>query len=144
MKQTKRNDSGGANFRARTVKDIIKPAQSISNNVSVKVALDDMRARAVDSSPVTDEQGELLGTLSKNKMNRNVGGLGHDPEAESVEAHIEINGAYCFEDQTIAEAERIMLNAKVSEVPVITGKKLLVGVINIEAIAREKEDARNP
>ena len=48
-----------------------------------------MQARAIDSSPVIDQRGELLGILSKNKMNRNVGGFGHDPKTEPVEAHIE-------------------------------------------------------
>jgi len=138
MEQINTNHSWGGNFKARTVKDIIKPAKSISDKVSVKVALDEMQAREIDSSPVTDERGELLGTLSKNKMNRNVGGLGHDPKTEPVKAHIEKNSAYCFEDQTIAEAEQIMLRAKVGEVPVVTGEKLLVGAINIDAIAREK------
>jgi CBS domain-containing protein len=71
-------------------------------------------------------------------MNRNVGGFGHDPKTEPVEAHIEKNNAYCFEDQTIAEAEQTMLNARVGEVFVVTREKLLVGTINIEAIAREK------
>ena len=96
-----------------------------------------MQARAIDSSPVIDQRGELLGILSKNKMNRNVGGFGHDPKTEPVEAHIEKNNAYCFEDQTIAEAEQMMLNAKLGEVFVVTREKLLVGTINIEAIAQE-------
>jgi signal-transduction protein with cAMP-binding, CBS, and nucleotidyltransferase domain len=120
------------NCKARTVKDIIEPAKSISNKVSVKTALDEMQAWAIDSSPVIDQRGELLGTLSKNKMNRNVGGLGHDPKTEPVEAHIKKNNLYCFEDQTIAEAEQMMLNAKIGEVLVVTREKLLVGMINIE------------
>src|SRR5207245_6629705 len=131
MEQIKANHLGGANFKARTVKDIIEPAKSIFNKVSVKAALEEMRVRAIDSSPVIDQRGELLGTLSKNKMNRNVGGLGHDPKTEPVEAQIERNNLYCFEDQTVAEAEQMMLNAKVGEVPVVTGEKLLVGTINI-------------
>jgi len=138
MEQIKANHSGDANFEARTVKDIIEPAKSISNKVSVKAALDEMQARAIDSSPVIDQRGELLGTLSKNKMNREVGGLGHDPKTEPVEAHIEKNNPYCFDDQTVAEAEQMMLNAKVGEVPVVTREKLLVGTINIEAVARER------
>ncbi len=138
MEQIKPNDSREANVKAPTVRDIVEPAKSISNKVSVKAALDEMKTQPVDSSPVIDERGELLGTLSKNKMNRNVAGFGHDPKTEPVEAHIEKNSAYCFEDQTIAEAEQIMLNAKVSEVPVVTFEKLLVGAINIEAIARKK------
>ena len=142
MEQINPNHRRRANFEARTVKDIIQPAKSISNKVSVKAALDEMQARAIDSLPVIDQRGELLGTLSKNKMNRNVGGLGHDPKTEPVEAHIEKNNAYCFEDQTIAEAEQMMLNAKVGEVPVVTREKLLVGTINIEAIARSGNRGR--
>jgi CBS domain-containing protein len=142
MEQTKPNDSERTNFKVRTVKDIIMPAKSISKKVSVKAALDEMQARRIDSLSVTDERGELLGILSKNKMNRNVGGLGHDPKTEPVEAHIQKNSAYCLEDQTVSEAERIMLETKVGEIPVITGEKLLVGVINIEAIARGKNDGR--
>jgi predicted transcriptional regulator len=98
-----------------------------------------MQARAIDSSPVIDQRGELLGTLSKNKMNRNVGGLGHDPKTEPVEAHIEKNNVYCFEDQTIADAEQMMLNAKIGEVLVVTREKLLVGMINIERLHRRKD-----
>src|SRR5437764_8552071 len=139
MEQIKPNHSRGANSEARTVRDIIEPAKSISNEVSVKTALDEMHARAIDSSPVIDQRGELLGTVSKNKMNRNVGGLGHDPKTEPVEAHIEKNSAYCFEDQTISEVEQMMLNAKVGEVLVVTREKLLVGTINIEAIAQERK-----
>ncbi len=142
MEQIKANHVGRANFKAGTVKDIIKPEKSISNQVSVKTALDEMQARAIDSSPVIDQRGELLGTLSKNKMNRNVGGLGHDPKTEPVEAHIEKNNAYCFEDQTIAEAEQMMLNAKIGEVHVVTREKLLVGTINIEAIQKERSRKR--
>jgi predicted transcriptional regulator len=85
---------------------------------------------------VVDQCGELLGILSKKKMNRDVGGFGHDPKTEPVEAHIEENNAYCFEDQTIAEAEQMMLNAKVDEVFVVTREKLLVGTINIEQLHR--------
>lgn len=75
-----------------------------------------------------------------------MGGFGHDPKTEPVEAHIETNNAYCFADQTIAEAEQMMLNAKLDEVFVVTREKLLVGTINIEAIAQKgnSEDLRPP
>ncbi len=138
MEQIKPNRSGGANFEARTVRDIIEPTKSIFNKVSVKAALDEMQARAIDSSPVIDQRGELLGTVSKDKMNRKAGGLGHDPKTEPVEAYMEKDNPYCFEDETVAEAEQLMLNANVGEVPVVTREKLLVGTINIEAIVQAK------
>ena len=138
MEQIKHNHFGRANFEARTVKDITESAESIFNKASVKAALDEMQARAMDSSPVIDQRGELLGTVSKNKMNREVGGFGHDPKTEPLEAHIDRNNPYCFEDQTVAVAEQIMLKGKVGEVFVVTREKFLVGTINIEAIAQEK------
>jgi CBS domain-containing protein len=146
MEQIKPNHSRGTNFEARTVKDITESAESIFNKASVKAALDEMQARAMDSSPVIDQRGELLGTVSKNKMNREVGGFGHDPKTEPLEAHIDRNNPYCFEDQTVAAAEQIMLEAKVGEVFVVTREKFLVGTINVEAIAQEKRrrDAWKP
>ncbi len=144
MEQIKHNHFGRANFEARTVKDITEPAESIFNKVSVKVALDEMQARAMDSSPVIDQRGELLGTVSKNKMNREVGGFGHDPKTEPLEAHMEKNNPYCFEDQTVAAAEQMMLKAKVGEVFVVTREKFLVGTINIESIAAQKHGRKDP
>src|SRR6476661_10354399 len=144
MKEIKHYQCGRANFEARTVKDIIKPAESILNKVCVKEALDEMQARAIDSLPVIDQRGELLGTVSKNKMNREVGGFGHDPKTEPVEAHIDKNNPYCFEDQTVAAAEQMMLNAKVDEVFVVTREKLLVGTINIESIITQKHGRKDP
>jgi CBS domain. len=138
MEQIKSNPSAGPKFEAATVKEIIEPAKSIFNHVSVKAALDEMQARATDWSPVTDQRGELLGILSKNQMNRRVGGFGHDPKTEPVEAQIEKNNPYCFEDQAIPEVEQMMLNLKVVEVPVVNREKLLIGTINIEAIAKNK------
>ena len=138
MEQIKHNHFGRANFEARTVKDITESAESIFNKASVKAALDEMQARAVNSSPVIDQRGELLGTVSQNKMNREVGGFGHDPETEPIQTHIEKNNFYCFDDQTVAAAEQLMLKGKVGEVFVVTREKFLVGAINIEAIAQEK------
>ena len=101
-----------------------------------------MQARGIDSALVTNQRGELLGTVSSNEMNRKVGGLGHDPKTEPLEAHVETNIDYCFEDQTVAEAEQIMCDSKVAEVPVVTREKLLVGTTNFEAIAQDKRRRR--
>jgi CBS domain-containing protein len=136
---TKPNPTGDANLDASPVKDIIEPAKTVPSKVSVQAALNELEARGVDSSPVTDQRGELLGAVSKNEMNRKVGGMGHDPKTEPVEAHVEKNNAYCFEDQTVAEAEQIMLDANVAEAPVVTREKLVVGTTSLEAIAQDKD-----
>ena len=143
---TKPNPAGDANLDARPVKDIIEPAKAVLGKVSVSVqtALDEMQAQGIDSALVTNQRGELLGTVSSNEMNRKVGGLGHDPKTEPVEAQVEKKNVYCFEDQTVAQAEQIMCDAKVAEVPVVTREKLLLGTTNLEAIAQDndREDPR--
>ena len=139
---TKPNPAEDANLDARPVKDIIEPAKTVLGEVSVQTALDEMQTRGIDSALVTNQRGELLGTASSNEMNRKVGGLGHDPKTEPVEAHIKKNSVYCFEHQTVAEAEQMMLNAKVGEIPVVTREKLLVGTTNLEVIAQDKRRRR--
>ncbi len=52
---------------------------------------------------------------------------------------MEKNNVYCFEDQTVAEAEQIMCDANVAEVPVVTREKLLMGTTNLEAIAQDND-----
>jgi CBS domain-containing protein len=131
---TKPNPAGDANLAVRAVKDIIAPIKTVLGKVSVQAALDEMRARGIDSALVTNQHGEFLGAVSKNEMNQKVGGMGHDPKTERVETQVEKTNVYCFEDQTVAEAEQIMLDAKVAEVPVLTREKLLVGTTNLEAI----------
>jgi CBS domain-containing protein len=141
---TKPNPAGDADLDARPVKNIIEPAKTVLGKVSVSVqtALDEMQARGINSALVTNQHGELLGIVSSNEMNRKVGGLGHDPKTELVEAQVEKNNVYCFEDQTVAEAEEIMCDAKVAEVPVVTREKLLMGTTNLEAIAQDKRRRR--
>ena len=136
---TKSNPAEDAKLDARPVKDIIEPAKTVLGKVSVQAALDEMQAREIDSAVVTNQRGELLGTVSSNEMNRKVGGLGHDPKTEPIEAQVEKNNVYCSEDQTVAEAEQIMCDANVAEVPVVTREKLLVGTTNLEAIAQDND-----
>jgi IMP dehydrogenase len=136
---TKPNPAGDTNLDARPVKDIIGPVKTVLGKVSVQTALDEMQARGIDSALVTDQRGELLGTVSSSEMNRKVGGLGHDPKTEAVETQVEKNNVNCFEDQTVAEAEQIMCDAKVAEVPVVTREKFLVGTTNLEAIAQDND-----
>ncbi|HEV3098375.1 MAG TPA: CBS domain-containing protein [Candidatus Udaeobacter sp.] len=139
---TKPNPAKDADIDARPVKDIIQPAKTVLGEVSVQTALDEMQARGIDSALVTNQRGELLGAVSSNEMNRKVGGLGHDPKTKPVEAQAETNIDYCFEDQTVAEAEQIMCDAKVAEVPVVTREKLLLGTTTLEAIAQDKRRRR--
>ena len=109
---TKPNPAGESNLDARLVKDVTEPAKAVVGKVSAQTALNEMKARGIDSALVTNQRGELLGTVSSNELNRKVGGLGHDPKTEPVETQVEKTNVYCFEDQTVAEAEQIKRSPK--------------------------------
>jgi signal-transduction protein with cAMP-binding, CBS, and nucleotidyltransferase domain len=125
-------------IEAKPVREIVEPATAVPHELSVEAALVEMRAKGDEAAAVTDQGGKLLGSVSKNQMNRKVGGFGHDPHTAPVEPEVDKDVARCFEDQTIGEAEKVMLDAKVEEVSVVTHEKLLVGKATLGAIAQKK------
>ena len=99
------NDENDEKVDAKPVKEIVEPATAVTPEVSVAAALEVMRAHGDESAAVTDQGGKLLGGVSKNQMNRKVGGLGHDPEAFPVEPQMDKDVTRCFEDQTGLRSE---------------------------------------
>ena len=122
----------------KPVKEIVEPATAVKSDVSAAAALEEMRTQRDESAAVTDQSGKLLGGVSKNQINRKVVGFGHDPKAFPVEPNIDKDVARCFEDQTIGEAEKVMHEAKVDQVPVVTQEISLVGKATLEAIAKKR------
>jgi CBS domain-containing protein len=118
----------------KPVKEMVEPATAVPKDVSVQAALDACAADGVDSSAVTQDEGKLFGTVSKETMIRKVGGMGHDPESSPVEPQVNSESAYCFEDQTVSEAEQLMREKKIAEVPVVNEEKVLVGKTKLEKI----------
>jgi CBS domain-containing protein len=45
---------------------------------------------------------------------------------------------YCFEEQTIAEAEKLMRARNLRQLPVLTREKRMLGIVTLEDIAREQ------
>jgi predicted transcriptional regulator len=135
--ESKKTDAG--KIEDKKLKEIAEPATAVSSDVSVKVALDEIKAQGGQSSPVTDQGGKLLGSVSKDQMNRKVGGCGHDPQTAPVEPQVEKESAYCFEDQTVGEAEKVMRDANVDELSVVSRDKVLIGKTNLGAISHQKK-----
>jgi CBS domain-containing protein len=66
-------------------------------------------------------------------------GFGHDPKTELAETELNREAVYCFEDQTIAEAEKLMGEGNLSQLPVLSREKRMVGIVTLEDIAREQK-----
>lgn len=138
MQPTRPLGEKNAKVDTTPLKEIVEPATAILNELSVEAALEEMRSQGNESSAVTDPEGKLIGSVCKTNMNRQVGGLGHDPQTEPVEPQVDKDAARCCEDQTIGEAEKVMLDANVDEVSVVNRSKVLVGKATLGAVAKKK------
>jgi CBS domain-containing protein len=88
---------------------------------------------------VTDKNGRLLGTVSESELNRKVGGFGHNPKIELAQTEPDQATFHCFEDQTIAEAEKLMREKNLNQLPVLTREKRMVRTVTLEDIIENKE-----
>jgi CBS domain-containing protein len=123
----------------RTLKNLVqRAAKTLSPETSVQEACEQLRSEKIASSPVTDRNGKLLGTVSESELNRKVGGFGHDPKIELTQTEVNQEKVYCFEDQSIAEAEKLMHLRNLTQLPVLTREKRLVGIVTLEDITREQ------
>jgi CBS-domain-containing membrane protein len=123
----------------RTLRDLLqREARTLSPETSVQEACEQLRSEKIASSPVTDRNGKLLGTVSESELNRKVGGFGHDPKIELTQTEVNQEKVYCFEDQSIAEAEKLMHLRNLTQLPVLTREKRMVGIVTLEDITREQ------
>jgi predicted transcriptional regulator len=135
-----KESSDEENVGDKQVKEIVEPTIAVPSEAKVNVAIDEMAAQKADSAPVIDKHSKLLGTVLRDELNRRVGGLGHDPKSFSVEPEINKNHAFCFSDQKVDEAEELMRNEEVEEVPVVNRDQVLIGTASLEKIKKEKEE----
>ena len=125
---------------SRTLKDLVQcEAKTLSPETSVQEACDQLRSEKITSSPVTDQNGRLIGTVSQSELNRKVGGFGHDPKIELTQTQLNQKTVYCFEDESLAEAERLMHLNNLSQLPVLTREKRMLGIVKLADVAREQK-----
>lgn len=101
--------------------------EAIRPESSLMDAAKTMKFRHVDSLLVCDGR-RLLGTIT----NRDIAihsSAGHDPNDTLVSDCMDREIVYCFEDQEINEAERIMQEKQLRRLPVLTREKKLVGIL---------------
>ena len=124
----------------RTLKDLVqREAKTLSPKTSVQEACDQLRSEKIASSPLTDQKGQFIGTVSESELNRKVGGFGHDPKIQLTQMELNQETVYCFEDETLAEAERLVHLSNLSQLPVLTREKRMIGIVTLEDIVREQK-----
>ena len=101
---------------------------------SVREAAEKMRKLDIGSLPVCDGD-RLVGMITDRDITVRPTAEGRDPETTLVRDHMSPEITYCFEDDPVEEAERIMEKKQIRRLPVLTREKQLSGIVALGDLA---------
>ena len=113
--------------------EVIRPDASISD------AARKMKQVDVGMLPVCDGQ-RLVGAITDRDLVIRALAQGRDPTLTQVAAVMTRDVVYCFDDDDIQEAARIMEEKQVRRLPVLDRQKRLVGIISLGDLAVRSDD----
>lgn len=93
-----------------------------------------MREKDIGMMPV-GENNRLIGTVTDRDITLRATADGKDPEQATVRDVMSSRIAYCYEDQSIEEAAKVMGEKRIRRLPVLSRDKRLVGIVSLGDIA---------
>ena len=104
---------------------------------SLQTAAQKMRDRDIGFLPVCDGD-RLIGTVTDRDMIVRVIAEGRDPKAMMGRNLATAPVIYCFEDQSVDEAARIMQENQIRRLVILNRDKRLVGVVSLGDLAMNR------
>jgi len=108
--------------------EVIRPETTVAEAAELMKTLD------IGVLPVCDG-GRLIGILTDRDIVVRGTADGFHPETMSAREVMTAEVVYCFEDQEVTEAGRIMKEKQIRRVPVLNREKQLVGIISLGDLA---------
>jgi CBS domain-containing protein len=100
-----------------------------------------LKMKQLDIGPLPVCDGErLVGMLTDRDITVRAVAEGRDPITTPVREVMTPEVAYCFEDQDVAEARRIMAERQLRRLPVLNRNKWLVGIVALGDLAVDAGD----
>lgn len=116
-------------------------AEVISPEAFVRDAAAKMRTQDLGMLPVV-EDNRIVGSVTDRDIALNAFRDASDPSTLRVRDVMSAGIRWCFEDQTLDEAVRIMTEAKVRRLPVVDRDKRLIGTLGVMDIVTSDEPQR--
>ncbi len=129
---------------SQKIKDIMsRDVHVVSPDDTVQEAAKQMRSHDIGFLPVCDGQ-RLVGALSDRDIAMGAVAEGKDPKKMKVKDIASSDVCWCFDDQDVDEAAKMMKDKEVRRVMVIerTGKQL-VGVVSVGDLATKSSSKRS-
>ena len=124
------------------LKDVMtRDVEVISPDASLEEAARTMDQLNVGPLPVCDGE-RLVGMVTDRDITVRATAAGKDPRTATVREAMSTDVLYCFEDQDVSEAVRLMESQQVRRVPVLDRSKRLVGIVSLGDVATATRDDR--
>ncbi len=102
-------------------------------NDTVREAGKRMREAQANEWPVAENK-KLLGMMEQPDPDRIAAGYGHDPKETLVGKNMSTDVAYCYEDQSCAEALAVMEARHIQFLPVVDRDHRIAGIVSREEL----------
>ena len=113
-----------------------RDAECTGPDATLKEAAERMKALDVGSLPVCDSD-QLVGVLTDRDITIRSVAEGHDPRTDRVRDAMTPQVHYCFEDDDVTKAAKLMREKQVRRLPVLNKSKRLVGIVALGDLAVE-------
>src|SRR5262245_23000408 len=122
------------------VKDVMtRRVEVIHPDSTLQEAAERMKELDVGPLPVCDGD-RLIGMITDRDITVRSTAQGQDPWTDRVRDAMTPGVIYCFEDQEVAEAARLMKDEQVRRLLVLNRDKWLVGIVSLGDLAVETGD----
>lgn len=122
------------------VEDVLTEKQpAVHPDDTLHTAGERMREAQASDWPVADGQ-KLMGTMDHPDPDRSAARFGHDPKATLVSQTMSRDIAFCYEDQSCAEALATMDEHQVQFLPVLHRDQRIAGIISRQDLLTRCKD----
>lgn len=122
------------------VKDVMTSnVEVIHPDAMLQDAARKMKDLDVGSLPVCDGQ-RLVGTITDRDITIRAIAEGRNPTATPVRSSMTPEVIYCFEDQAVTEAAKLMKEKQIRRLPILNREKRLVGIVSLGDLAVDTGD----
>ena len=117
-----------------------KGAECTRPDATLQEAAGRMKSLNVGVLPVCGDNDRLVGMLTDRDVTVRSTAAGADPEAARVRDVMTPDVVYCFDDQDVAEAARLMKEKQIRRLVVLNRDKRLVGIVSLGDLAVDTGD----
>ena len=114
----------------------VLPSDSVLRDAAAK-----MRELDIGMLPISKDD-RLVGMLTDRDITVRATAEGRDPSKTKVSEVMTPEVLYCFDDQEVSEAAKIMQDKQIRRLPILNREKRLVGIVSLGDVAVQSNEQK--